>query len=283
MLRDRFHVLKKNSIQRKNLSLSELNEEVMDKLIILKQNIQNNQIKNRTKSQIKNRIKSQIKNRIADKLLPEYRLPYEQWIVRCGPFRRQPLSIHAPLRRVGREPCSSAHLAHLLSIAAPYLPANFFTSVRDIFLIPELVVNSSFLLTHVYLPANRLLAFYLYPGRFQPRTIALNDLEALLHSQQRLGSMPNSLPALGFLGAVLSSIVQLTNPAPHSGNYSSKNQDDQFNKAQFNGVQFSETQFSEDQLNEAQIEKYCLPVAELREGELLSLQQLHDIYAIEMP
>lgn len=120
---------------------------------------------------------------------------FETRRVRAGVFRTQPLRIHAR-RRLERALIgyyTADQAAHLISLALPHLPDDFADNLRDVLLLPSLVQSDTRLLTHIYWPSARLLAFYLYPHRFD---------EAAPQASARLGETA-PLGRLGLTGRVL--------------------------------------------------------------------------------
>jgi len=58
-------------------------------------------------------------------------------------------------------------LAHQLSFFGDEFPENFYRGVNHIILIPEFVKSDKYFLTHIYIPSDKILSFYLYPSRLQ--------------------------------------------------------------------------------------------------------------------
>ncbi len=129
---------------------------------------------------------------------------YHIRIIKAEKFRHQPLHIYSrPLvsRRSLAYPPPD-YLANLLSLAAPYLPPSFTSAICRFVFIPEVIVNSQHLLTHVYLPQEKLVVFYLCSPRFFPGVLKLQDFIQNEHYQKRLGQHADPLMLLKLWGRV---------------------------------------------------------------------------------
>ncbi len=170
---------------------------------------------------------------------------FETRRVRAGPFRTQPLRIHAR-RRLERALIgyyTSDQAAHLISLALPHLPEDFAENLRDVLLLPTLVQSDTRLLTHIYWPSARLLAFYLYPHRFD---------EPAPRSAARLGEAA-PLGRLGLTGRVLEAALQARNES---------------------GLK---------RQSQAELHKFIAPAAAATSAELERLQLEHELFSDAYP
>jgi len=184
---------------------------------------------------------------------------YETRLLRSGAFRKRPLQLHAR-RRLSREQgfyYSPDQIAHILSAAAPVLPAAFFHSIDQILLLPELALSDRRLLTHIYFPEERLLAFYLYPHR----------LDRAAQPQERARIRAHSpLRRLGLLGRVIESAAGASEaPAPVAA------------------APGERTAASDDAADDSSspLHKFIIPRELLFEEEIEAMQGLHERYAEE--
>ena len=125
----------------------------------------------------------------------DYHDGLEKRFLRSGVFRRNPVRIYSAVRlhRSRKFSLSPDGLAHLLTSLPTELAETLATNIREIVLLPELVLHSECLLTHVFVPDRSLLAFYLYPQRFQEAPAAAYP-ERFRPGQMTTGS--GLLPAL---------------------------------------------------------------------------------------
>lgn len=184
---------------------------------------------------------------------------YETRLLRSGAFRHRPMQVHAR-RRLSRESglyYSPDQIAHILTSAAPDLPVGFLESVDQILLLPELAMSDRRLLTHIYVPAERLLAFYLYPLRLD-RTPAPRERARI--------RTPSPLRRFGLLGRVLDSAAAAgEDPAllPVAAGVGNRG------NAASEGVPTPP------------LHKFIIPRDLLLDGEAEALQRIHDLYAEE--
>lgn len=177
-------------------------------------------------------------------------------ILRAGRYRLRIRSRERLTRR--RQNCTYTpdQLAHRLSMAlssgastAPdgEIPPDFFRSVQEIILIPELAQSDRYLLTHIHAPDRKLLAFYLYPRRFDLQNApALAGKPATNGSRLDLSAAP-SVPFLGLLGRVIESVAALHGTG---------------------GPKAAST-----------LHKYLVPQDALSPEEAAELQRTHDLYS----
>ena len=187
-------------------------------------------------------------DRVRSRLLllqsPEHRVLQHSRRLKSGVFRKQPLEILAYHRlQKGREDyLHPDHLAHSLSLCAADLPARCFANLKQIVLIPELVQNNQYLLTHLFFPAEGMLAFYLYPRRLNMpgagQSLRLQSSNSTVHRLQEF--MPARIARAGLLEQVLRTLGDL--PA------------------------------------QAGLQKFLLPHSEVQAAELLSLQACAERY-----
>jgi hypothetical protein len=198
-----------------------------------------------------------LEDQIHEKLeeISEDHRDFQTRIVRIGRAR---LQIHARKRMTRRHQpyyYTPDQLAHLISLElagrSAELAWNFFRSLDRFLLIPELVLSDRHLLSHIYCPRRRLLAFYLYPRRFDQGTDSALDLNVV----SRL-NIPQGPTRLGLLGRVIAAIGQISQIAPFD---------------QANGSTFPSRVDG--------LHKFIVPCELLFPEELTGMQQTHDLYS----
>lgn len=78
------------------------------------------------------------------------------------------INIFAPPMYAGKREyfLTPDRIAHQLSWHRDAIPDDFFKAVEKIILVPGFIAGAGSVLTHLYLPCEKILAFYLYPSRF---------------------------------------------------------------------------------------------------------------------
>lgn len=123
---------------------------------------------------------------------------YATSIFRAGRFRKTPVVIYSS-KKIPLSPTrlvNETTLAHLLSVYGPDFPAPFFDAVKHILILPQLIVNGEFFLTHIYARDQKALVFYMYPT-------FLNEAHAVIPHDRFPGL---TLQQKGVLHAVASEI-----------------------------------------------------------------------------
>ena len=101
------------------------------------------------------------------------RVAPDRRVVRGGSLRRHPVHVHAFPRSTGsvRFLPTMDTVAALLTRAPDHLCRE--AGLHHVIILPESVATSRFLLTHIFLPQTGILAYYLYPGRWnEPHEIS---------------------------------------------------------------------------------------------------------------
>lgn len=125
---------------------------------------------------------------------------YRTRMLKAGPFKHRPLSISDPEQFLSPNPYirSADELAHLFTTHQDAWSPSLFDAVQHLIALPELAISHSGLLTHIYDPQTKILAFYSYPARFH-----LNISNA---PGARFAALHRNSP--GILGSVGASIVE---------------------------------------------------------------------------
>ncbi len=200
----------------------------------------------------------ELEDRIREKLedFQDHSQGLHSRILRAGRYRLRVRSRERLTRR--RQNCTYTpdQLAHRLSMAmssgastAPdgEIPPDFFRGVQEIILIPELARSDRYLLTHIYSPGRKLLAFYLYPRRFDLQNTQVPDGTSAPSGRRLDLNTAPTVPFLGLLGRVIESVAALNGSA--------------------------------DQDNGAALHKYLVPQDVLSLEEEAELQRTHDLYS----
>ena len=174
------------------------------------------------------------------------RTSYQMRVHKSGTFSKQALYIYSRplLLRRWAPYLAPDRLSNLLSMPGLDLPENFGQAVRHIILVPELVRASQDLLSHIYLPQAKLIAFYLCPPSCLPKQ-SLN-FQSFIDDQRtrtRIGSGVRGLRLLKLWGWAL------------------KRASDCWASSSLS------------------MHKFLLPLKLLAEEELLALEDIHELYA----
>ena len=164
--------------------------------------------------------------------------------LRAGDFRKTPCYIHALPRLMRANPYlpTADGLAHMLTASDIGPAARLQAAAEHFILLPEVVRTETFLLTHVYLPQDRVLAIYLYPARF--------NLPEEFLSPERLHRTGGTIRREGLMMAVLKSASDIGASGVAGASNSS------------NGI----------------MHKYVLRGAEAMPEELLEMEEINRIY-----
>ena len=173
---------------------------------------------------------------------------YRVRICKTGVFSKRALRIHSRplLMRRWAPYLAPDRLSHLLSLPDLSLSENLWQAVQHLILIPELARSQRYLLSHIYLPQNKTLAFYLSPSSLLPdRKLCFQDFarERELHRQRRIEGKRKGSRILGLWGRAFEGALDCW------------------------------------ACNSIQIHSFLLPLPGLPKEELLALEEVHELYA----
>lgn len=135
---------------------------------------------------------------------------FQHFPLRAGIFRPHPLGLHGPLHLHGpHRLLRNQHYLPTIDAIAHFLTLEYDDSdhfqaagIGDIILLPELVLSETALLSHIYLPAEGILACYLHPSRLnRPRQpdLAERFTKGVNVKPGLLRAVIDSLPAMTVL------------------------------------------------------------------------------------